>query len=262
MSRFDNRSAATAARRALAALALLAATAVPASAQLVGGRVLDAQAGHGIAGVDIRLLNQAGTRVGNAVSDSAGNFRIAGRGPGRYTLQLSHIAYTGYRTPEFELPYMETVIMDVRMAPSVIPLEPITVTNRDRTEYHLPTYAGLYARMEQLPQVGVNRVVMKGDNEMRSTTLVREVLDRFFFASFRRGCVPNVYWNGVPIVNRESARIRLDQTNVDDLEAIEVYKDFLMAPAQFREPLYQLQTTPCAVVALWTLRPDLPGRKK
>jgi 5-hydroxyisourate hydrolase-like protein (transthyretin family) len=245
-----------------AVAALLCSGAIDAHAQAVSGRVLDDATGIGIAGVEVQLLNQAGTRVGQAVTDSAGAFHIPGRGPGKYSLALSHLGYRAYRTDPFDVPYLEIVEVNVRLARDAIPLDAITVTGRRRTpEYHEPTYAGLYARMEQLPRVGTNRIIMKNDQEMRSVTLVGELLRQYFFG-VTRNCTPTVFWHGFAISNPEIARMRIERTHVDDLEAIEVYRDFLMAPAQFRDPVGLLTTTPCAVVALWPRRPDLPGRGK
>jgi hypothetical protein len=229
-------------------------------AQAVNGRVLDAADSTLVAGVRVRLFNAAGTRMGEAITDSAGAFHIAGRGPGRYTLTVEHIAYVAFRSAPFELPYMETVSVDVRISRTAIPLEPIAVTARRRQNYHAPTYDGLYARMEQLPAVGSNRIVMKGDIEFRSVLRARELLDQFFYTVVRNGRGVCLVWNGMP-VHPLVADLRLD-AHVDDLEAVEVYGDPLMAPMEWRDPMVGLSSTCSAVVALWSLRPDLPGRKR
>jgi hypothetical protein len=197
--------------------------------------------------------------MGEAITDSAGTFRIAGRGPGRHTVSIEHLGYLEFRSQPFAVPYMEVVSMDVRVSRTAIPLAPITVTGRRRENYHSPTYEGLYARMEQSPAVGSNRVVMKGDVEFRSVLSARDLLTRFFYDVVGRGRLPCVVWNGFP-VSRLAADMRLD-VHVDDLEAIEVYKDALMAPMEFRDPVGTLASTCASVIALWSLRPDLPGRR-
>jgi hypothetical protein len=229
-----------------------------AAGQTVTGRVLDAESSTPLRDVRVSLLNASNTQVGETLTDSAGTFRIAGRGPGRYRVQLSQIGYVEYRSDQLEVPYMETVVLDIRLSRTAIPLQPLTVTARRRENYHEPTYDGVYARAEHLPTIGNNRVFMKNDPETQSAFTVRELIDRN--TTLCRN--PTVYWNGFMIMNQEIKRMRLESTNTSDVEAVEVYKDFLMAPAVFRDVDRPLATRPCAVVAIWPLRPDLPGRRK
>lgn len=239
--------------------ALLFAAPVSARGQVVAGRVLDAETGANVSGARVRLLNAVGIRMGEAITDSTGTFRIAGRGPGRYALVIEHLGYPEFRSPPFAVPYMETVSVEVRISRAAIPLAPITVVGRRRENYHAPTYEGLYARIEQLPRVGSNRIVMKNDVEFRSVSRARDLLDQFFFDVMRGGGLC-VYWNGLGPVSRAFLDVRLD-THVADLEAIEVYDHFLMAPMAFRDPPPGSLATTCgSVIALWPLRPDLPGR--
>jgi 5-hydroxyisourate hydrolase-like protein (transthyretin family) len=246
--------------RRLPGLMLVLLAAGSAHAQAIAGRVLDAETGRPVADASIELRNAAGAVMGRTVTDSAGAFAIAGRGPGRYTLRVVHVAYLEYRSQGIQLPYMETVMLDVRISSTAIPLEAITVRSRSRANYHAPTYDGLYARMDQLPRVGSNRIIMKGDLELRSVMRASELIDRYFYDVRRRG-TPCVVWNGMMMSNPAIAEMRLD-VSVDDLEAIEVYRDYLLAPMQFRDPVGLLQTVCPSVIILWPLRPDLPGRKR
>ena len=221
---------------------------------------MDSETGVAVTGARVRLLNAAGARMGEAISDSSGTFRIAGRGPGRHALVIEHVGYLEFRSPPFAVPYMETVSVDVRISRTAIPLAPITVTGRRRENYHAPSYEGLYARMEQLPAVGSNRIVMKGDVEFRSVLSARELLNRVFHDVVGRGRLPCIVWNGFP-VSRLAGDMRLD-VHVEDLEAIEVYQGALMAPMEFRDPVGTLASTCASVIALWSRRPDLPGRRR
>lgn len=246
--------------RSLLVLLLLATAALPIHGQAITGRVLDAESARPVADASIELRNAAGAVVGRTVSDSAGAFAVVGRGPGRYTLRVLHIAYLEYRSQDIHLPYMETVMLDVRVSSVAIPLEPITVRSRSRANYHAPTYDGLYARMDQLPRIGSNRIIMKGDRELQSVLRASELIDRYFYDVRRRG-TPCVVWNGMMMSNAAIAEMRLE-VSVDDLEAIEVYRDYLLAPMQFRDPPGPLQTSCPSVIILWPLRPDLPGRRR
>jgi hypothetical protein len=231
----------------------------PASAQSIEGRVLDAATRAPVADVRLHLLNQAGTRVAAATTDSTGSFSIVGRGAGRYSLQLSHIAYAPWTSPPIPLAYMETVTLEIPISTAALRQDPIVVTARRRSAYHDISYDGLYARMQALPPVGSNRIVMKGDVEIRSTMQIREILERFFYPVWRKGNLC-YYWNGFP-VNPRWAALRLTNS-VEVIEAVEVYGDYLMAPMEFRADLFSPHRPSCTtgVVAMWALRPDLPGR--
>jgi hypothetical protein len=231
-------------------LLLLVFAAGAASAQSVRGRVIDAESSTPVANVRVVLLNQAGTRVAETMTDSAGAFVLNGRGPGEYTLQISHVAYRETRTEKFELAYMETAVVDVRASKAVIALAPLEVKARQREKYHDATYEGLYARAAVLPKVGSNRVFMRTGWEMQSVTRVSELLQRHV-PPLR--CQPIVFWNGFLVQNAAIAQERLT-ASVDDLEAVEIYRDPLMAPFAFREEPGMLRSWRCTVVALWPRR--------
>jgi 5-hydroxyisourate hydrolase-like protein (transthyretin family) len=245
---------------ATATALLLGATAAGgASAQAIGGRVFDDESGRPVADVAVALYDAAGERLAAARTDSAGAFRLTAPLAGTYTLVFDHAAYAMYRSEPLRLATGERLIIEVQLARTVYAIDPITVTARGRR--HDATYDGLYARLPRFPaQVGSNRILVKGDVELTSSRTAREVLDRYFHRVAQRLGGACVYWNGVqdwPAV----AAARLE-THTDDIEAIEVYGDYLMAPmTMWGPPLRPLATRCGAVIAIWALRPDLPGRE-
>jgi 5-hydroxyisourate hydrolase-like protein (transthyretin family) len=244
---------------AAAAVALLTlAGAAAAAAQEVRGRVLDDETGQPIGGVVVTLIDAEERNAATVVTDSTGAFLLAARSAGTYTLSFAHLAYAPYRSEPLPLTTAERVSMEVRLGRTVHAMAPLTVTAR--AGRHDATYDGLYARLPRFPaQVGSNRILVKGDMELSHAWTARDVIERWFPTVARRLGTACVHWNGFLLspAGAEGALLR----HVEDLEAIEVYGDYLMAPMTMWGPPITPLTTQCSsVIALWALRPDLPGR--
>jgi 5-hydroxyisourate hydrolase-like protein (transthyretin family) len=240
-----------------AALGALLTLTAPLSAQEIRGRTLDEESGRPVADVRVTLLDASGRTAASALTDTAGAFRLVPGSAGRYTLSFEHIAYAPFRSEEIRLHTVERVTLEVRLARTVYTMDPLTVTARGRR--HDPTYEGLYARIPRSPRVGHDRIVVKGDVELLSAFTVRDVIERFFFRVSRRGGVC-LYWNG-HLQPSMMTGMWLD-TSVDELEALEVYLNYLSAPiSMWGPPSGSLATRCSAIIALWAFRPDLPGRE-
>jgi 5-hydroxyisourate hydrolase-like protein (transthyretin family) len=238
-------------------LALLCWAPAPAAAQEIRGRVVADEDGAPVADVSVTLLDGSGRPMATAVTDTAGRFRLAPRAAGVFTLHFVHLAYAPYSSAAMRIHAIEVVTLEVRLARSVHAMEPLTVTAR--ASIHDATYEGLYARIPRSPPIGHNRILVKGDWELHSALTVGDVIRHHFIRVHQRLGGACLYWNGRQQPPAMTA-ILLDR-HTDDLEALEVYRTYLSAPmTMWGPPLRPFQPTCGAVVAIWSLRPDLPGR--
>lgn len=209
--------------------------AVPASAQtpreyVLTGRVLDQTSQNPIVGAALLLR----TPERQAVTDSAGRFRIAGLGAGSYLLRISHIAY-GDREVAILVSTAPVTEVELRVSATAIALAPVEASALSREERNSRAAgyrAGRITRAEialtentnmllsdvlqqKLPNVRVRRLErVVGDLicvELRSI----RVLDA------RGACLsPKLYLDGVPITNPTTFWGNIDVNNVEAVEVI------------------------------------------
>ena len=234
----------------LCCLAALLPTAV--LGQTIRGRVVDAGTGGPIPDVALLLVDLDGTAHARTVSDSAGAFFLSTRQPGAYRIEARHVAYENVRTDTLHFSGRAQADVVLRMATTVIPLDPLTVTARGRDERHYATYRGLFARREASPSVGPTRVVLRSDPEMRAAIRVADILQWFTGT----GCI-TVYWNGTMIISREITQWMLADMSAYDLEGLEYYKRDMDAPLEMRQRRLDCQPALVATtVALWARLPE------
>ena len=125
-------------RRALTALALLFAVAMPATAQIVGtvtGRVTDASSGAPVADAQVRVI---GSTTG-VMTRADGTYRLV-LAPGSYQMRVSRIGYAAARD-SVRLDAAVTVTKDFRLEQTGLSLDQIVVTGTrrpDRTAVEAP----------------------------------------------------------------------------------------------------------------------------
>ena len=242
------------------------------SAQVIRGRVLEVTTDAAIAGAKVELVDRAGRVQLSAMADSAGGFFLAGP-PGRYTLRVETLGYAGYTTAPLDMNAGEELTIEVRMAPSAIPLEPLRVLGRQTVAADI---AEFYARSN----AGFGHFITRADLErMRATSLLPAVSTvprtRMFqprigppilimSGSGARECTPAVYLNNMPIDPAELTSILPEM-----IEGIEIYTSAAQMPSSVpRRPaaaaatLESIGAPPtsmeCGVVMLW-LRRDARG---
>jgi len=219
-----------------------------AGAQSVGGRVVDAETGQGVAGVRVELLEVGGGRVREVISDAAGRFQISARAPGEHRIRTSRIGYRDVETAAFSVRDQEQVVVDLKLTNAAITLDPLTIVARRVDPRHDATEEGFYSRRLLSAPIGSARVILPHDPEMANAIDVNDVLS---WTGRRRGCTA-VYWNGRLVQDSAIARQWLT-TSVTMLEGVEYYRTPIDAPAVFRElPLYlSFDNAYCSVIALW-----------
>lgn len=235
---------------------LLCLLRLPLQAQTVQGVVLQEGTTQPVEGALIRLSPARGKKSLETTTDSMGAFLLHPSDQGRYILQLSHPSYKEI-TDTLSVGRNEMVVLELRLAPAAIPLQPLIVTAR-----MLDPYGGFYARAAR---GGFGRFLMREDIERRpaarASELVQDVpgiviqrvqtspgMTTNLITTGRGGlrpCVATVYLDGMPI--RQLAESGVDDfLNAPQLEGVEVYNSRAGIPAQFAA------FDPCAVVAFWT----------
>jgi hypothetical protein len=228
-------------------------------AQTIYGVVVDDSTRTPIAGAIVELL-APGAKIGSTTqTDSAGAFLLRPHRSGSFTLRLRHLAYAPVDSDTLTLRSDESIRIELRMAPTTIPLEPLVVTARSHTMLD-----GFYERMRRSV---AGRFLQRSDIERRpgarSTDLLRE-MPGVEIVPVRQGmsatsvnlitmggglgrCTPTIYIDGMLTKQFPESGVD-DLLTPDMLEGVEVYTSVAGVPS----PL-----TPhgsCGVVAFWTRR--------
>ena len=113
-------------RQLLLATTLLLTTALPATAQIITGRVIDDATGQPVRAAEVRLLDRVGSPRQPVISDSLGRFRITAA-PGEYHLRANSLGYTQMETREFTLKERTELQLELRLNVAALPLVPVRV---------------------------------------------------------------------------------------------------------------------------------------
>lgn len=105
-----------------AALAAMAGCATPVSAQLVTGRLLDAETGEPVVAAFVTLRDSAGRAVAGALGDQHGAFRIQAPGAGTYTVTVERLGYSTFASEPLPLGATGTLVREFRLPTRAISL--------------------------------------------------------------------------------------------------------------------------------------------
>ena len=109
-----------------------AATASPAAAQIVRGRVLEEGVGTPLAGAMIVLVDSEGAQVGRILTDDLGRFTLRAPQAGAYTLRADRIGYASITSPPLALAPGAGAFHDMVVPVQAIALDNITVEGERR----------------------------------------------------------------------------------------------------------------------------------
>ena len=99
--------------------------AVPARAQAVRGRVVEAETGAPVAGAIVRLWSESGRGVAAVLSDAAGRYHLAAPSPGRYQLRVERVGFAAAAPSTVTLEAGRTVEHEVRTASRRVVLDAV-----------------------------------------------------------------------------------------------------------------------------------------
>jgi hypothetical protein len=255
-------------------------------AQIVHGRVVEAEGALPIKHATIDLQDDRGQVIARVSVDTLGGFRLRSWHAGKYRLKTTAIGYQTVSSEILELATGDILDLTIRMATNAVPLEPIVVKARARATLAEIALRGYYDRRDSGQRLGLGRFLDRGAMAQRGRKLT-EVLatipgvrvhyvsncsvplismtgnnaarfeqadgDRYVRAGSGTSCNAsticraNFYIDGVQHALDDGVSIDLTLP-LDQVEAIEVYRRASETPAEF------LGRATCGVVAIWTRR--------
>ena len=248
---------------AIATISALAALGwAPLHAQQVRGQVLSSSDSGAVAGAVIQLRQGDAVAV-QAITDSAGSFRLTAPGPGEYVVHVQHPDFPAV-SRELTLARQDDVFLEVMLNVGLIPLEPIRVVATRSAE--LTGVGGYYDRLDYYGNLGLGRFITRETLDAGGPQNPSAYLGRVPFVALRairssstlflpvfrqrgRGeCVPAVYYDGKPI-----SALQLDEVyGAAPLEGIEIYRG-AQGPAIYSDP------GGCGVILVWSRRDVAEG---
>lgn len=255
----------------LLAVLVLGASAAPASAQLVHGRVVDEGTGEGIPLARIAVLAGDSVAAGPVTASQAGRFRLRLPGPGSYRIQVERLGYPVHTTLEFEALALEEVEVEIPITPEPIPLAPIEVVargfergrdqfNRRRAEeegfFFDPIHIALDRRagrvrdlldiVRRTPGVWVE---FNGRSRSAHTNLGWGCLTEYRDNQFMRS--PIDYGDG-DLPEGFETDLHLAPLDIRDIMAVEVYRSIEDVPREIRLNIRPRESGRCGVILVWT----------
>lgn len=252
--------------RAAALLLTLHALALPAHAQLVRGRVIRAGTETPLADVSVQLRAADGRILASSASNAAGEFRLHSSRLGAVTVVAERIGLQTVTSEELLLSVSEIVEIEIAMAETAVPLDPLTVRAREYAD--IGPLAGYFHRMERNRKMGFGHVLSRDEIQERSAVDVADMMreiprlsvveqrGRGFHVVFRGAqgtCTPKVFLNGV-LANRGGLAFLDELVRPHELEGIEIYRGIAEMPGEFYDE------THCGVIIMWTRRDAEGGR--
>jgi hypothetical protein len=239
-------------QRAVLSGIIALSTPLGASAQVIRGTIVEAEARTPVTDATVELVSSAGRAA--TTSDSAGAFMLTLPHGGRYGLRVRHVGFLSYETDSVRVGVGETVHVAIQLGRSVIPLAPLVVTARSEDRL-----AGFEARRT----FGSGRFLTRADIEARGAAATTDLLrgmpgvtiapvarrpskSLIVMQSSLGRCRAAVWVDGVQVE-------QFPESTADDvlvpssIEAVEVYSSFSTAPAQY-------VSGACGVVMFWTRR--------
>lgn len=241
----------------LCLLALLAWDAPGAAAQVVQGRLLDAETAAPVAGARMHLVEEDGDTAHSSNTDVDGIFVLYGHEVGMYRVQASRIGYRDGTSEPIHLAANAIFNIDLRMSSSAVVLEPLTVTGQAR--YARLEEQGFYERRDHFGPDGLREAVYLEQHDIERMRPGR-VADIFRHVRgvrlnngtplMRGGCQPAIVINGWTAVRGGNQRgTGFTGRTVDHpraLVGVEVYYGSAI-PAR-----YLLDAGGCGVIVYWT----------
>jgi hypothetical protein len=250
----------------LMVVSALLAVCTGAHGQVVTGRVIDAASDMPLAAVQVALLAADGRTVARAMTDSAGTFELHAPRFGSFTIIAVLNGMITVSTDPFDVQHGAMNVL-VRMAATVVPLEPLTVEARG-ARAELGFLTGYYERMHWNQRTGVGRFITRdaidARNPLDMSDMLREIprvgvarlrgTGNFVTMRGARGeCTPALYIDGVRANRRD--RAHLDElVRPGDVEGVEIYVGLAQLPGQYHDE------TGCGVLLVWTRRGTAEGR--
>lgn len=251
--------------------------AVPAAAQTVRGRLVDAESGKPVAAGDILLLSgESGAAVlKQGLTTDSGRFALTAPSPGRYRLKAERIGYRAVVSSPFDLLASEPLDVELKISVQAVPLAPLTVvSSRPALLGSIRLVAGGFFDREQSwgPKglhlgTFIDKAAIARRQPIRTTDLFKmipgvilvgngdkQVVRMSMVTTMNGPCTPLLYLDGTPIrlVDYGGGGLKQVATidelvNPSSIAGIEVYSK-ISKPAGFTD----MGVEPCGAIVIWT----------
>lgn len=238
---------------------LTALAAAPAGAQVLFGRVTDANDGTPVAGARVTALDPSGISAGNAVSGADGGFEIRLPAAGTVRLQVSRVGYRTGLSPTVAVGAGDRTSMDLSLRPDAVQMEALQARARATPPFRDRRARGFYDRMDRGMGQYMTREQIAARGTVHTSDLLRTIPELSFrggsastelwFGGNLRGCSPTLYIDGVRKRLDKDQRLN-DLVAPADIWAIEVYRYGSDIPPDL--PRESVGST-CGAVIIWTL---------
>jgi hypothetical protein len=221
-------------------------------AQSVAGLVLEHPIRVPVSFAEVALLDTTGAMLRGTIADSSGSFFLTAE-PGRYQLRASRIGYATITSEVLELRAEEPVVVELRMAPAGIPLEPLVVRargierGRDAWARRRDTGTGTFLDRDSIalrePRFvwdafrGVKGIRVGNEGGISAMAGFR-CMRTYFNLNLRQSPLGDLALDTRMILPRE-------------IEAIEVYLTYWDIPEELRGSAAS-DTWPCGLAIVWT----------
>lgn len=247
-------------RTLFCALALVGLLPTMIGAQRIRGVIVDDSTGNAIPDARIELLARDSALLATSISGPAGWFEVIPPNAGQFLVRTSHDAYTGISTVAVEVGSNEILTLVLRLSGGAIRLEPVVVNAKavDR----------LAGYRERIGRNAFGRFITRADldrfgayNLSHALRFAPEVTiqrvqqgpfmsEGVFMRSFGESCVPAVFLDGIHMPTGFDINGLIGP---EEVEGIEVYRNALTAPVEFRLPaLSAPDLSVCGVIAVWS----------
>jgi hypothetical protein len=250
----------------MAAMLLLAPSG--AAGQTLAGRVVDSSNEAAVEGATLQLLAADSQVVIGGLSRETGAFSLLAPSAGEYLLRVERLGYQTSVLGPLRLRSGGFLEVTVALGPAALPVEGVNVEVEGRLLFL--ENAGFYDRRQktagqfldrreiealQLRKVSDLLNTFRGVRIIRTGTEV-DVQLRGAVANALTGattCLPPIFRDGVMLAPQwppePRIRVNLDDLQLEDVEAVEVYVGSSTVPAQFAA-----NGAPCGAIALWRRR--------
>ena len=237
---------------------VLIAFASPLRAQIIRGRITEAESNRRLAAATIALVDPRGKVAASATTDTAGVFQLRAPQPGGYKLHFNLLGYTPVISEVIELRAHETIQLSAQLSTQPVPVTPLIVTARQRSRGSLDEFekrrsqhtGGYFITQEDVEKhwtqpasalvLGVPGIALQNDIYDRNQIML---------TGNGRTCRALLYVDGVPVDGSA------DDVLVSSwVGGVEVYPRVVTAPVQ-----YQRGDNDCGVVLFWTREPETGG---
>lgn len=239
------------------ALALLALSASPLTAQLLGGRVLDKESSEPVKDAVVELLNPEGRSVQRSRTDRDGFFVFELRQPGQFRLRTSRIGYQPTTSSMVAVEERQTVQVELKLSTTEVTLDPLTVTARSAPPRSRNLdREGFYDRERSGFGLFLDSNKLNERDAINTSELFRGLAgvmvtpiggNRYSITMTRSGrnCPPQVILDGAPVGAGD-----LDSfVQPRDVDGIEIYRGSTEVPGR-----WMAQRSACGLIVIWTKR--------